>query len=80
MEEWAEGTSPISLHLADFVPDEDIRLLQASRAAARPCPANAPMLSLTLVVQELVDLPGGEPRPPGGSSSIFEGVRDLAFV
>ncbi len=31
-EEWAEGTSPVSVSLADFVPDEDNYLLRASRA------------------------------------------------
>ena len=31
-EEWAKGTSPVSIRLADFIPDEDNYLLRASRA------------------------------------------------
>ncbi|MDP8950888.1 MAG: NUDIX domain-containing protein [Actinomycetota bacterium] len=31
-EEWAEGTSPVSVCLADFIPDEDNYLLRVSRA------------------------------------------------
>jgi 8-oxo-dGTP pyrophosphatase MutT (NUDIX family) len=32
-EEWAGETSLVSVHLTDFIPDEDNYLLQASRAA-----------------------------------------------
>ena len=32
-EEWAGGTSPVSVRLVDFIPDEDGYLLRAARAA-----------------------------------------------